>query len=83
MHLDLGSLVAFFLLESFLPQDAKTLHFFEEISSAQKKVVIFAYSGGCDKEMIYRLYSKFFIVNLLGTKSFSLSTNFLIFSVHS
>ena len=74
--------VAFFLLESFLPQDSKTLHFFEEISSPQKKVVIFAYSGGSDKEMIHRLYSKLFTVNLLGTKSFSLVTNFLIFSVH-
>ena len=79
---NVSKVVAFFLLESFLPQDLKTPHFFEEISSPQKKVVIFAYSGGSDKEMIHRLYSNFFTVNLLGTKSFSLVTNFLIFSVH-
>ena len=61
----------------------KHLTFFKEISSPQKRVVIFTNSSGSDKDMIHGLYSKFFTVNSLGTKSFSLVTNFLIFSVHS
>ena len=61
----------------------KHFTFFRKFLLHKRKSSKFANSRGSEGYMIYCLYSQFFTVNLLGTKSFSLLSNFLIFSVHS